>query len=261
MCYLFVLLRGVKETRIVLSMKKILLLSLLLAVSCKKNEVTPAPKTASDTWDVSDGDKTQETSAGGVNAKGLYEGRLRDAELKEAFDAKQQEVLACFQEGKKRNRYLEGDIRLSFEVTTEGKAQKLFVSSSTLGDDTVEDCFISLVTSMQLPKPIGGMVLAGYTFGYHPTPKPGGSGEPGTEERIKYLEGAKTSLKTCEAPAAEYQAVVWIQPDGKATSAGYSSESQTDEARDCVITALLAAKYPKSYRKATYLLFASGELP
>jgi hypothetical protein len=197
----------------------------------------------------------------GVEATGTYEGVLDAAALAPVFSARRLDLYGCYEAGKAKNRYLKGDVKIRFEITAAGAARELVVESSTMGDDAVERCLVDILSKLAYPKPKGGSVLAEYPLSIQPSALVPNVGEPMLEERAGYLARAKEALKACKGLPPGYAMAAWIDPDGKAKSAGFSSEEAVpDEARVCAVDALVKAKYPKSTRRATHLIFAVEEL-
>ena len=198
---------------------------------------------------------------GGLETKGTYEGQLSASEIQPVFAAKNTELRACYDSGKSKNKYLQGSVNIRFEITTEGKANKIFAETSTLGEGDVESCFIGIIETLSFPKPKGGAVLAAYPFSFQPSAQLAGVGEPTDSDRAGYVSKAKDALKKCKQLPDSFQISVWIDTEGKAMSAGFSAEAfEGHNARACAVEALKKAQYPKSKRKATHLIVASSDL-
>lgn len=197
----------------------------------------------------------------GMETKGTYEGRLSSSQIQPVFESKGREIYVCYENGKKKNRHLGGNLRIRFEISPKGEPKNLVVEESTLGDDAVERCISDIIAGLTFPKPQGGSVLAEYPVSFAPKAIAAGVGAPAVEEHEGYLLTAKEALRACQALPSSFGAAVWINAEGVATSAGYSSENEeAQEARACIVEALKSARYPKSRRIMTHLVFSSDEL-
>jgi TonB family protein len=199
----------------------------------------------------------------GLETSGTYEGTLETSKLQAAFKEKGKEAYACYEAARERNRHLEGDITIRFEILPSGAARAAVVERSTLGDDDMERCLVEIISKMSLPKPQGGVVLAEYPVGFHPSSVIPGAGEPTEEERGAYLGAATKAVKGCKKLPEDFQVAIWITAEGKALSAGYAAGRPEDhEVRPCVVDALKGASYPKTKRprKVTYVALSAEEL-
>lgn len=232
----------------------------LLPAACLSGCTKGAPKDPADTNQTKIEEPAPEET-GGLETTGTYEGRLEARELQPVFKSKSKELYACYEEGKARNRHLQGAIRIRFEISPRGEVRVPFVEESELGDDRVERCMVDIIAKLVFPKPVGGSVLAEYPIAFRPKAVVPGSGAPGDEERAAYLSAAKRALSGCEALPASFTAAAWIDPEGQALSAGFAAaEQEAQAARGCVVEALQGARYPKAGRAATYLAFEAEEL-
>lgn len=191
----------------------------------------------------------------GIETSGTFEGRVNPELLQSAFRGRQAELQGCYESAKRRNKYLEGELSVRVEITPAGSPADLFIQRSTFGDNELERCFAEQVAQVRFPKPQGGSVLAEYPFAYHPSALLPGAGAPLESEQDAYLSKAEAALAACKDLPEVFSAAVWIDAEGKATSAGYGAPTpEGQSARACVVKSLGAAKYPKSKRKQTWLV-------
>jgi hypothetical protein len=240
-------------------------LLLCLVFSCHQNNQTnnviEPIKTPQETNPLNRNNEDPGDKGSGLETKGTYEGQLSSSEIQPVFAAKNTELHACYDNGKSKNKYLQGNITIRFEITPEGKADKVFAEISTFGEGDVESCFLGIVGNLIFPKPTGGAVLATYPISFQPSAQLAGIGEPTDTDKSKYVSKTKESLKKCKKLPADFQVSVWIDPEGKAMSAGFSAASfEGHEARACAVEALKKAQFPKSKRKATHLIVSSSSL-
>jgi hypothetical protein len=63
---------------------------------------------------------------------------------------------ACYEEGLRRNQQLTGRVSVEFTLGAEGTAQNAFKASSTLADESVNQCVVRETTLIALPRPQTG---------------------------------------------------------------------------------------------------------
>jgi hypothetical protein len=249
--------------------KTLSLLLLLLAVSCNKNkgeqtikEPIKTQNTNTNTTDPNQNNTKPDEPDDGLETTGTYDGQLSTSEIQPVFQSKSTELKSCYESGKSKNKYLQGEVNIRFEIAPDGKPGKVFTEKSTMGEDEVERCFIGIIEGLNFPKPKGGAVLAAYPFAFVPSAQLAGVGAPSDVDRDAFVAKTKEALKKCKKLPESFQVAAWIDGDGKAMSAGFSAESFDGHAssRECAVAALKKTQFPKSKRKATHLVVASSDL-
>lgn len=177
-------------------------------------------------------------------------GAMNEDEVTSIFQRSQSKLMRCFEKGSERIAYLGGKVRFAVRVDEQGKAKAVFMKESTLGDRQTERCMMDILMGVTWPAPQGGKEgRAESGFALEPDgdvrePVAWAEGDVG-----KSLRQAKEALSRCNA-GGSLKATLYVDTDGHVTSVGVAgSEPATEEAADCVVSALkgLTFNSPGSY--------------
>lgn len=102
---------------------------------------------------------------------GLDKGVI-DAAIKKGLP----DILSCYDgEVKKTKKEIAGSVSMKFTIGPDGKVTDAKTAESTLRNDAIEACMVSVVKAMSFPAPAdGGVVEVSYPFAFAPSKaKPG----------------------------------------------------------------------------------------
>ncbi len=68
------------------------------------------------------------------------------------------EVRSCYERALNKKSSIEGKLSVKFEIVSKGRVRSASVSSSTIGDKSVEDCIVNRLRSWEFPEPPEGTV-------------------------------------------------------------------------------------------------------
>jgi hypothetical protein len=161
------------------------------------------------------------------------------------------ELTACGEHAGAARRYLAGDVKLRFFVTSEGAVSSVLVVASNLGNFAVERCLVELGRRLKLPAPHG---RKGTDFHYSLQFRP--TGEAAVVDRndakvARDVAHLSPKLGPCgELGPAPVTAVLYIEPGGQVGSVGLASESPLDvEAASCAVEQIRSWRMPGARAK------------
>jgi hypothetical protein len=186
-------------------------------------------------------------------------GALDKAEVQSNFMGALSRVNRCMNDGRRRIPYLGGDFDLFLRVNATGKAATAYFTRSTLGDEQVESCILSVYRKQRWPRPVGGdhgEITHG--MGFDP--------DPDADQPREWAEGQlrramssdpdagagafselRKSLDDCRtgASASSMQVTLYIDEDGIGKAAGIGGrDGRARAAAECVSTVVLTTSFP-----------------
>ncbi|MFC1641394.1 AgmX/PglI C-terminal domain-containing protein [Myxococcota bacterium] len=174
-------------------------------------------------------------------------GGLNEEQVTRAFERCMRGLQQCINDGAERVEYIGGDVGFALEVDRSGSLTNAYLEHSTLGDRDTERCMLNVLKQERWPKPIGGdKGLARKSFSFEP-PK---DVRPPVDWPSDHIERslAKLSGDLAECTSADlgsFTATLYVDTSGKAISAGIAPPSaQAEQAADCLLGVLMAARYP-----------------
>ena len=75
---------------------------------------------------------------------------------------------ACYEDGLRRDRKLEGNVTVRFIIEADGRVGKVSLASSTLPDPVVVSCILDWYKTIPFPPPEGGIVQVVYPIMFSP---------------------------------------------------------------------------------------------
>ena len=200
----------------------------------------------------------------GMSASGDL-GALDKSKVEAEFRAAMPQIDRCLGAGRKRVRYLEGDIELFLQVDQAGKALRANLTRSTLGDHETEACILAAYKARQWPRPIDGRtgeIQQRYQFGVASDADPAqawtvdalasamarevpaDAGAAGAAAGFQALLGGLGRCRA-EARAGRLEVTMYLDQDGFAQAVGLSADEESGRAAaDCVATVVKTTSFP-----------------
>jgi hypothetical protein len=183
-------------------------------------------------------------------------GGLNEREAEQSFRASLDGLQQCVSDGVERLEFMGGSIEFAVKIDARRRVQRVWAVQSSLGERSTEKCMFEALRSVSWPAPEGGEFgIARNSFEFElkkgaPTPAVWDAGRV-----ARVVDGVQHTLAECERPG-DMLITLYIGEGGKALAGGAASEEPLDEgAVDCVVDALLAARYPKPERAPTKVRF------
>jgi TonB family protein len=150
------------------------------------------------------------------------------------------EVRDCYTRAGKAQRYAGGKVLLRFKVSGDGTTEDVLVLESTLGNYEVERCLVDVGRRIHFHAPNGNKPT---TFEYPVEFRSTSRADvldidgPKVEHDLAHL---LPQLAACGAVSdGQVQAIVWVEPNGVASSVGLATDAAVDEdAGGCVVQAI-----------------------
>jgi hypothetical protein len=192
-------------------------------------------------------------------------GALDKRKVEAEFRAAMPEVDRCLAVGRKRVRYLDGDIELFLQVDQTGKAVRANLTRSTLGDHETEACILTAYKARQWPRPVDGRtgeIQQRYQFGAASDADaaqawtadalgaamareaPADAGAASAASAYQDLLGGLGRCRA-EARAGRLDVTMYLDQDGFVQSAGLAADEESGRAAaDCVATLVKTTSFP-----------------
>lgn len=200
----------------------------------------------SPTRSASDQDVSRRSGASSKMSASSEIGAMDEGKVTQTFQGAMDDLKSCLSAGASRNEFEGGDIAFLVKVDSSGRVVHAHAERSTLGDRDTEKCMLKALRHQSWPRPQGGDVgLARNSFGFDMPndTRPPTDWDPGRVRET--VAGLGNKLDQCKNGASGFTATVYVDPDGAATSAGIASTDEAGEdAADCLVGVLKAAKYP-----------------
>ncbi len=186
-------------------------------------------------------------------------GGLDEREAEESFRASLDGMQACVQTGVERLEFMGGSIEFAVKVDANRQAASVWAAESSLGERSTEKCMFEALRSVTWPAPRGGPFgIARNSFEFEPRK---GAPTPAVWDagRVAGAVGdLQPTLSECGGASSLGALLItlYIGEDGKALAGGAASTEPIDEGEvDCVVSALLGARYPRPERTPTKVRF------
>lgn len=185
-------------------------------------------------------------------------GGLDEREAEESFRASLDGMQACVQTGVERLEFMGGSIELAVKVDAQRRATRVWAAESSLGERSTEKCMFEALRSVSWPAPQGGLFgIARSSFEFEPKK---GAPTPAVWDAGRVagaVDDLQATLTECGGSSLGAMLItLYIGEDGQALAGGAASPEPIDEAEvDCVVSALLAARYPRPERTPTKVRF------
>jgi hypothetical protein len=185
-------------------------------------------------------------------------GGLDENEAERSFRASLDGLQECVSHGVERLEFMGGSIEFAVKVDANRQAANVWAAESSLGERSTEKCMFEALRSVSWPAPQGGLFgIARNSFEFEPKK---GAPTPAIWDAGRVagaLDGVQNSLDECGQGALGPMLItLYIGDGGKALAGGAASEEPIDEDRvDCVVAALLGARYPEPERSPTKVRF------
>jgi hypothetical protein len=185
-------------------------------------------------------------------------GGLNEREAEQSFRASLDGLQQCVSSGVERLEFMGGSIEFAVKVDSQRRASSVWAAESSLGERSTEKCMFEALRSVSWPAPQGGLFgIARNSFEFEPRK---GAPTPAVWDAGRVsgvVEGVQSSLEECgQGSLGPMLITLYIGDGGKALAGGAASEEPLDEERvDCVVNALLGARYPQPERTPTKVRF------
>jgi hypothetical protein len=185
-------------------------------------------------------------------------GGLDQRAAEDSFRASLDGLQACVSDGVERLELMAGSIEFAVKVDARQRAARVWAAHSSLGERATEKCMFDALRSVTWPTPQGGVYgIARSSFEFEPrkgAPKPA-AWDSGRVARV--VDDLRDTLGKCSGEqVGDMLITLYIGADGRALAGGAASEEPIDDGRiDCVVDALLAARYPRPGRTPAKVRF------
>jgi hypothetical protein len=185
-------------------------------------------------------------------------GGLDENEAERSFRASLDGLQECVIHGVERLEFMGGSIEFAVKIDANRQATSVWAAESSLGERSTEKCMFEALRAVTWPAPQGGMFgIARNSFEFEPKK---GAPIPAVWDAGRVagvVDGVQSSLDECgQGSLGPMLITLYIGDGGKALAGGAASEQPVDEDRvDCVVDALLGARYPQPERTPTKVRF------
>ncbi len=182
-------------------------------------------------------------------------GGLPEEAMEKAFASLGKDVERCVVDGSSRLDALGGRVTLSLRIDTAGRAVRVFVSESGLGDRTTEKCILEAAKERSWPRAVGGVGVASTSFDTTPAKDRAALDEKRVKPAIGQVRAS--AAKCLRESQGEFVVTAYLRPDGRVQTAGLSmSDAEGDEAADCIVDVVRKVKFghPGKASKVTFAL-------
>ncbi len=194
-------------------------------------------------------DQHSERDAGGGPEVTSEVGGLNEDATSRVFARAESSLERCFRDRAKQVELLSGTVKFFVVVGQDGRAEKVLVEESDLGDRDAEICMCEVLQGQSWPKPVGGRTAhARYTAASFELL------EPDVREPVQIPEDAAESAvaklsraadKCRGVGSASVIATAYIDTSGAVITAGVAtSEPGLSEALDCFVEVVKTATFP-----------------
>lgn len=167
-------------------------------------------------------------------------GHLDEAEVQATFARLAPKLMGCFERGSADNELLEGDLRFTVRIDSEGRVKWTYLSGSTLGDRQTERCMLDAVKAARWPEPVGGkegQAQGSFDFEASPDVRPAVLWD--SSQVLPVLPKLQAALGTCPGAKGPYRVTAYVNQQGKVLSAGVAApDEEAEAASDCVVEAV-----------------------
>lgn len=184
-------------------------------------------------------------------------GGLNEHEAEQSFRASMDGLQACVSHGVERLEFMGGSIEFAVKVDGNRQASSVWAAESSLGERSTEKCMFEALRSVSWPAPQGGLFgIARNSFEFEPRK---GAPTPAVWDAGRVadvVDDAQGSIGECGGSLGPMLITLYIGEGGKALAGGAATREPVDEAQvDCVVDALLAARYPNPEHTPTKVRF------
>jgi hypothetical protein len=185
-------------------------------------------------------------------------GGLDENEAERSFRASLDGLQECVIHGVERLEFMGGSIEFAVKVDANRQATNVWAAESSLGERSTEKCMFEALRAVSWPAPQGGLFgIARNSFEFEPKKDAPTPGVWDAGRVADVVGGLQNSLDECgQGSLGPMLITLYIGDGGKALAGGAASDEPLDEDRvDCVVDALLGARYPQPERTPTKVRF------
>ncbi len=201
---------------------------------------------AQDPSDVDNG-QAERRQSGGDLAVSADIGALDPGEVTATFQAAMPDFERCMAAGARQVEFLGGGVEFELKIDRAGALTDAFVSRSSLGDRSTEDCLLGALQKRTWPKPQGGehgLAKKGFDFDQINDVRPAVLWS--ADQVTDALSGARSELDQCKSGAqGSFEATVYVGTEGQPLGVGLSQTDAADAgAVRCLVGVLRGMKFP-----------------
>jgi hypothetical protein len=185
-------------------------------------------------------------------------GALNERAAEESFRASIDGLQQCVSDGVERLEFMGGSIEFAVKIDAQRQVSRVWAAHSSLGERSTEKCMFEALRAVDWPAPEGGQFgIARNSFEFEPRK---GSPTPAVWDAGRVagvVDDVQETLAQCgDGQLGHLLITLYIGEGGKALAGGAASEEPVEEAEvDCVVDALLSARYPRPERTPTKVRF------
>jgi hypothetical protein len=185
-------------------------------------------------------------------------GALNESAAEESFRASLDGLQRCVSDGVERLEFMGGSIEFAVKIDARRQVSRVWAAHSSLGERSTEKCMFDALRAVSWPRPEGGEFgIARNSFEFEPRK---GSPVPAVWDAGRVagvVDDVQGTLAECgDGQLGHMLITLYIGEGGKALAGGAASEEPVEETEvDCVVDALLSARYPRPERSPTKVRF------
>ncbi|MCB9544769.1 MAG: AgmX/PglI C-terminal domain-containing protein [Myxococcales bacterium] len=218
-------------------------LALVALAGCGTQGPTPPPPPDFDHRPPPD-DPGPGQGGGGMEVEGLL-GRLSDYAIQEAIQAQMAGFNNCFQRA--GGAFVNGEVQLSFLVGVDGRVREVFVSESSLGSWSIEDCLVQTARFLEFPPPEGGPARFIFPFLWNDAARRL-TRQMDAAWGYETVRGNRKLVRECRAThkvEGSFHITVYVGARGRVLDAGFHSAKPTgDRFPACIVEAVRSMTFP-----------------
>lgn len=188
-------------------------------------------------------ERAAEEPQDGLQIEGLM-GTIPQEQVNRTLQPRTEAFARCFAQGGNVD-FLEGDIRLSFRIRTDGSVLWVYPSRTSIGHRAVERCIVERARGVQFPRPRGGEAEFTWGFGLDAASdvRPPVAWSAADVASVLSAQGA--SLRSQCGGQGGFQVTAYVDRGGQVMAAGASApDDATAEQLDCVASGVAGWRMP-----------------
>ena len=170
-----------------------------------------------------------------MRVEGLM-GTLHNWEIQPVINKYFPRIVKCYTKVLERFPFVGGKLTLSFRIKTDGSVKWVYVSSSTVGSQSLHDCIVKEAMKFRFPKPHGGEA----EFSYPLELAPAEDKEEAPTLDLSYIEEeinrSMDKLEICTNNKEGFKIGIYFDTSGKVVEAGVSiPDKESNDSIECIL--------------------------